>query len=111
MNKKIIAAAATALLLSFPLASMALATVPEPAANPTLSVSGIITLLFSFFWPFIAAFVVVMFVLAGIAFINAQGDPGKVADARNFVIWGVIGLTVILLAVSIPFIVKNAFGL
>ncbi len=109
MNKKIITLASASMLLAFPMAAFALATIAEP--NQVLfTVQGLINTLFSFlFWPIVVAFTVFMFIRAGIEFFNAQGDASKVADARNFVVWGVVGMVVILLAVSIPLFVKNLF--
>ena len=107
MNKKITGLISAAALFALPLAAFALATIPEPASR-VFTVQGIINILFAYiFWPIVIAFTIIMFILAGIGFFNAQGDPTKVADARNFVIWGVVGMVVMILAFSLPLFVAN----
>ncbi len=110
MNKKIVAVGVTALLLALPLAAMAFApgNVPNQVAN--LNINDLIDILFKILWIVFVAFAIVMFLLAGIQFFTAQGDASKVADARNFVLWGVVGMVVALLAFSLPFIVRNTLG-
>jgi len=105
MNKKLITAVSVA-MLALPLVSMAFA--PGNIPNVVnLSVEGLVDIIFKILWPIIVAFAIIMFILAAFQFFNAQGDPDKVAGARNFVIWGVVGMVVALLAFSIPFIVRN----
>ena len=106
MNKKIVALAATTLLLAMPLAALAF----DPGNQPNrvnININQLIDIVFGILWPIVVAFAIIMFVLAGMAFFTAQGDPTKIADARNFVLYGVIGMAVALLAFSLPFIVKN----
>lgn len=61
-------------------------------------------------WIVSVAFVIIMFVVAGFKFVTAQGDPSKVSDARNAVIWGVGGIIVILLAFSILVVLRITLG-
>jgi uncharacterized membrane protein len=61
-------------------------------------------------WQIVAIVALVLFVVAGIMFMTAQGDPTKVATARMFVLWGVVGIVVALLAYSIVKIVGAFFG-
>ncbi len=109
MNKKIIIAASVA-MLALPLVSLAFTPGNIPNTVSTLSVNQLIDILFSILWPVIIAFAIIMFILAGISFFNAQGDPDKVATARNQVLWGIVGMVVALLAFSIPFIVRNTLN-
>lgn len=54
----------------------------------------------------IAAILVIM--IAGIIFITAGGDSGKVSNARNMIIYSIVGLIVIFLARTIvAFVVTN----
>ncbi len=82
--------------------------VPNQVAN--LGLNDLIDILFRILWIVFVAFAIVMFLLAGIQFFTAQGDASKVADARNFVLWGVVGMVVALLAFSLPFIIRNTLG-
>lgn len=53
------------------------------------------------------AIAVVLFVMAGIMFLTAQGDPEKVKTARNAFIWGVVGVLVGLVAYGIIALVSS----
>jgi len=110
MNKKLLASSAL-VLLSLPAVILAVFDPgPLPNAAPTLTVNTLVDVLFSILWPIAVAFFIVMFLLAAFQFVSAQGDPVKIGTARQFVIWGVIGVVVALLAFSIPFIVRNTIG-
>ena len=53
---------------------------------------------------------VVMIVIGGISFATSQGDSGKVAKARNTILYGVVGLVVALLAFAIVnFVLSSVF--
>ncbi len=53
---------------------------------------------------------VVMMIMGGISFVTSQGDAGKVAKARNTILYGVVGLIVALLAFAIVnFVLSNVF--
>ncbi len=109
MNKKILTGALTTALL---LPSVILAFNPgnQPNALPNLNVNTLIDVLFSILWPIAIAFFIVMFILAAFKFATAQGNPEEVATARRFLIWGIVGVVVALLAFSIPFILRNQLG-
>lgn len=109
MNKKIIASAVTALLAA-PSLMMAFNPGDVPNAAPGLTVNTMVDLIFSILWPVAVAFFIIMFVIAAFYFFTAQGDPEGVKRARDFVIWGVVGVVVALLAWSIPFIIRNTLG-
>lgn len=60
-------------------------------------------------WKVVAIVALVLFVIAGIQFMTAQGDPGKVATARLFVLWGVVGVVIAALAYGIVSIIGAFF--
>ncbi len=116
MNKKLIIASVLSAVLLLPLAAFAqnvvpaninFGNVPGQLAN-NMSISGLINLAFGFVWPLIMAFIIIMFILAGFSFFNAHGDDTKLVAARNEIIWGVVGLVVLLLAFSLPFVIRNS---
>ena len=109
MNKKLIALSSLAALLALPLVSLAVLIPAEPASL-NITVPQLINILFDIFWPVVVAFVIVMFALAGFIFMTAQGDPAKIGTARAAVIWGVVGVIVILLAFSIILIARTQLG-
>ena len=49
----------------------------------------------------LAAVAVLMIVIAGLSFVSAEGDPQKVAKARNTIIYALIGLVVAVIAEAI----------
>ena len=65
--------------------------------NVALSILGIVTVL--------------MIILGGVQYTTSQGDPGKATQARNTILYGVIGLVIALLAFAIVnFVLKNIFN-
>ncbi|OGZ66984.1 MAG: hypothetical protein A3D35_01815 [Candidatus Staskawiczbacteria bacterium RIFCSPHIGHO2_02_FULL_34_9] len=109
MNKKLIASSAIT-LLSIPAVMLAFNPGNIPNASPTLDINTLVDVLFSILWPVAVAFFIVMFIMAAFKFATAQGDPTAIASARSFLIWGIVGVIVALLAFSIPFIVRNTLG-
>lgn len=63
-----------------------------------------------FLWLLFGSFAFASFIYAGYLFLNARGDMSKVKDARQALIWGVVGVMVGSLLFVIPFIVKGLLG-
>ena len=93
-----------------PSAALAFNAGATPNANPSLTLGTLIDIVFNVFWIGAVAFFIVMFILAAFQFFTAQGEPEAVGQARYFVLWGVVGVAVALLAFSIPFVVRNTIG-
>jgi len=110
INKKIATLSATALLLVAPLAAMALPAINTPNGNGNIDILGVINAALAFLWPVFIGFAVIMFIIAAFQFFTAQGDPDKVNSARQFVIWGIVGVVVGVLAFTLPFAVQNLLG-
>lgn len=51
--------------------------------------------------------VVFYLILAGLKFVTAQGDTGKLAEARKALFWGVIGALLVLGARTIAQVIQN----
>lgn len=83
---------------------------PNPPANsfvPTpLSIIALINRLFYFIWPIVVAAVIILFMYGGFQFLTARGDETKLSKARLSVMWGVIGVGVIILSFSIIYILE-----
>ncbi len=110
MNKKLVAATTLAVMFALPFAAMAFNAGPPPATNAGLSIGSVIDLVVGFIWPVIMIAVIILYTIAAFMFFTAQGNPEKVNDARQAVIWAVAGTVVLFLAWSIPFIVRNTLG-
>ncbi len=61
-------------------------------------------------WVVFVFIVVMCFIIAGVIFLTAQGDPAKVKAARSAVLWGIIGVLVGILAFSAELIMRTALG-
>jgi hypothetical protein len=96
-----------AILPSF--ASAAAFTVLE-GKERSIDVAKIIEAFFNIFWPIVVAIIVGAFIYAGVKFLTAQGDPAKIATARMAVIWGLVGVVIILLSVAIIGFVTRFFA-
>ena len=108
MNKKLALASTLTILLTLPLVSSAILFTSQPGEsniNLIYVIQGILT---AVWWVFMGI-VVILFIIAGIQFLTAQGDPTKLEQARQFVIWGAGGVLVGVLAFSIITIVRNTF--
>lgn len=55
--------------------------------------------------------VVIMWVVTGILFLTAQGDPGKLNSAKTALFASIGGTILIILAQSAIIFVKNSFGI
>lgn len=72
---------------------------------------GILTTIINVIVGVVGFVAVVMIVVGGISFVTSQGDSGKVAKARNTILYGVVGLVVALLAFAIVnFVLSSIFN-
>ena len=58
-------------------------------------------------WQAFAIIALIMFIIAGVLFLTAGGDPEKVKTARNAFLWGVVGIIVAVVAFSIVTIISR----
>jgi hypothetical protein len=78
----------------------------QPAVNIG-SMQQLVTKIESFMWIVFGGLAVIMFVVSGILFLVAQGDPEKVQTARASFIWGIVGVVVAIVAYSIIAIISS----
>lgn len=107
MNKKLFILFIVTVLLS-PVFSFAIerSAFDEPTLRFTNFVDIIIKVL-DFIWLIFAAISIIMFIVAGIDFFTAQGEPGKLEQARRFVIWGLVGVAVAIIGFGAVATVSN----
>ena len=84
------------ILFIFPLVIHAAAT----PATPNIDVTAIMCRVIDLIWIIFIGVTVVMFAIAGILYLTARGEPSKVSQANKAVIWGVVGVSVGILAWS-----------
>jgi len=113
MNKKLILPL-LAILLILPSVVLGQFPVMPPLTSGVNLFSLIVvisTIILNATWMISVTFVIIMFVIAGFKFLTAQGDPNKVGEARNAVIWGIGGVIVVILAYSILVVMRVTLGI
>jgi len=78
--------------------------------NTSLSIYSLGLSIADAVWVVFTIIALVAFVIAGIMFLTAQGEPEKLKTARSAFLWGVAGVIVAILAFTVISIVKNALG-
>ena len=61
----------------------------------------------AYFWATVIA--VIVLVIAGFIYATSQGEPGKVAQAKNAMLYTVVGLIVVYMSAAIIMFVNGAF--
>ncbi|MEI7425091.1 MAG: hypothetical protein WCK10_03170 [Candidatus Staskawiczbacteria bacterium] len=90
-------------LLALPVMAFAI-----PAGVPSISgLTQIVTYIENALWIIFGLIAVICFVMAGILFLTAGGQPEKVQSARSAFIWGIAGVVVGIVAYSIVQIVST----
>lgn len=101
------------LLVTLLVAPVTIFATIDPGTLPQVkvfSITDLVNAMLNFIWPAFSGFAVLMFILAGGLFLTAQGNPGRVENARLAVIWGIVGIVIGILAFSIPFAIRSSIG-
>lgn len=106
--KKIVVSLLLLGALVLPVMAMAQIGGQPPTINTSLS--GLGKIIVDAVWLIFTVIVVIAFVIAGVKFFTAGGDPGKIAEARTAFIWGIAGVLVGILAFGMINFVKSFFG-
>lgn len=107
INKKIVISSAVSVLLALPAVIWAFTA---PVTPSTTTLSDVIDGLLNILWTVAVVVVIVVFILTGILFLTARGEPDKIKQARDAVVWGTVGTAVILISASILLIVRGLVG-
>ena len=83
----------------------------QPGSDPTSAFEGIISLVFSFLTLIAVIFFAIQVIFAGYSFISSKGDEKKMESARSHLIQGILGLTVVILAVGLASLIANLLGI
>lgn len=107
MNKKI-SIFITLTFLALPIFAMAQpGSLSQPISNV---IFNLLIITQNILWMVAVTFTIIMFVRAGFQYLTAKGEPEKVKEANNSVIWGSVGAAVIVLAWSIINVVRIQIG-
>jgi beta-lactamase regulating signal transducer with metallopeptidase domain len=109
MNKITLSSVAVS-ILTFPVLAFAIDASTPPGAASIDSLPTLIGQIQTIMWLVFGAIAVIMFVVAGIMFLTAQGQPEKIQTARSALIWGIAGVVVGILAYSILTIIGSALN-
>jgi len=113
MNKKLISSFAL-FLLAMPTLSLAVQFSPTTPPGLPLSVSDfwiVMVKILNLIWPVFIGLAIIMFLVSAFMFLTSQGEPSKLRAARDSMIWGVVGVVVGIVSVSLPFIIGTTLGL
>jgi hypothetical protein len=77
------------------------ATPPSLTALPKPNTGNELKVALEIVFSIIGAISLLVIVLAGFTYITSQGDPGRVSQAKNAIIYASAGLAISILAVSI----------
>src|SRR3989338_2214748 len=110
MNKKLATAFLSTILLALPLVSSAVPFGNQPTTL-AIPLDVLFNNLLTYVWWVFIIIAVIFFIVIGVLFLAAEGEPGKLETARRALIWGTAGILVAILAFSIISIVGLAFGL
>lgn len=94
---------ASAVTLLLPVMAFAL-----PAGVPSIgNLTAIVTYIENALWIIFGLIAVIAFVMAGILFLTAGGQPEKIQSARSAFIWGIAGVVVGIVAYSVVAIISG----
>ena len=108
MRKKIFLIGIACLILSLFIINTALAVkIESPLKWQTFE--DLIKAIINFLFYLALAVVPLIIVIAGYFFVTSGGDPAKVTQARNIILYALIGLLIIFLSNAIIAIIKQIF--
>lgn len=89
-------------------AAFDIGTITKPDGDKALDLKKFLSdLINNIISPIMVAIVIILFGLAGMSLLTAQGNPEKTKQAINYVIWGLLGIIVMILGFFIVNSVKQ----
>ncbi len=83
-----------------------------PGVAGAQTVAGMITnVINNVVWPFAIGAVVVLWIATGLMFLTAQGEPGKLTNAKGALIAAIAGTVIVVISTTAITIVRNALGI
>ncbi len=80
----------------------------QSKTGATTDLEGAIGSILNVVYLVIGIIAVIMIIIGGISYATSQGDPGKVKKGKDTIMYGIIGLVIVLLAFAITnFILSN----
>jgi hypothetical protein len=83
----------------------------QAAADPNGSVNRIITTVINIFSLIVGVVSVIMIIIGGLRYITSGGDSGNVTNAKNTILYAIVGLVIVALAqVIVHFVLNRVTG-
>lgn len=80
----------------------------KDSATGSKSVNDTIKTALNFFSALIGVIAVVMIMIAGVKYMTSQGEPGKINEAKNALLYAVVGIVVVAMAqIIVQFVIKR----
>ena len=76
-----------------------------------LTFTGLINNIINFLFTIAVIVAPILLVIAGVIFMTAAGDPGKVKTARNMLLWTIVGFAIILISKGLVSVLKGILGI
>lgn len=80
---------------------------PEPTVTDPDQFIVLLESVLGYIWAILAILVVIMLLFAGFKFLTAQGDETKVKEAKQMVMWSLVGIVVMVLAAGVMQLIQN----
>ena len=106
--KKIIISSISVSLLALPL--VILAQGGAPAEAPTVDIMRVLDNITNWLFAILLIVAAIFLIVAGYYFVTAQGDPDRIARARNMVLYALIGVLVGFVAKGLVVLVERVVG-
>jgi len=74
------------------------------------TIEGLINAIINWLFALALVLVPLVIVVAGYFFVSSQGDPAKVTQARNMVIYALVGLLIIMISKGIIALIRRIIG-
>lgn len=84
---------------------------PDPVGDKNADLSGNVTNILNVAIGALGIVAVIVIIIGGVQYMTSTGDAGKVKKAKDTILYGVIGLVVVILAFAIVnFVIANVNG-
>jgi hypothetical protein len=83
----------------------------ETGSTPATQLEGILSMVLGFLTIVAVIYFVIQVILAGYAFISGQGDEKKIESARKKLTDGILGLTIVVIALGVSAFLAKLLGI
>ncbi|KPJ55218.1 hypothetical protein AMJ47_01810 [Parcubacteria bacterium DG_72] len=103
--KKVLTSAATISLLAIPVLALA-----QGATAPTVDIFTALATLTDYLFTIALIVAAIFLIIFPFSMLSAQGDPDKVARARNYILYALVGVAVAVAAKGLVALIQTIMG-